>query len=67
MLSGEAANTYFIVFGLIWSGLEPTIYRTWGGHANNYTTDAGLEAMKYIVYLYFDIYAVKSSNTFHGI
>jgi hypothetical protein len=28
MLSGEATNTDFTVFGLTRSGLEPTIYRT---------------------------------------
>ena len=32
LLSGEATNTYFIVFGLNRSGLEPTIYRTRGEH-----------------------------------
>jgi hypothetical protein len=40
MLSGETANTNFIVFNLIWPGLEPTIYCTEGEYANNYTTDA---------------------------
>jgi hypothetical protein len=40
MLSGEATNTNFIVFGLTRSGLEPTIYRTRGEHANHCTTDA---------------------------
>ena len=40
MLSGEATNTNFIVFGLTRPGLELTIYRTWGEHANHYTTDA---------------------------
>jgi hypothetical protein len=40
MLSGEATNTNFIVFGLTWQGLEPTFYRTPGVHANHYTTDA---------------------------
>ena len=40
MLSGEATNTNFIVFGLTRLGLEPTIYRTQGKHANHYTTDA---------------------------
>ena len=33
MLSGEATNANFIVFGLTLSGLEPTIYRTLGEHA----------------------------------
>ena len=40
MLSGEATNTNFIIFGLTRSGLELTIYRTQGEHANHYTTDA---------------------------
>ena len=40
MLSGEALNTNFIVFGLTLSGFESTIYHTRGEHANQYTTDA---------------------------
>jgi len=40
MLSGEAANTNFIIFGLTHSGLESTIYRTRGEHANHYITNA---------------------------
>jgi len=35
VLSGEAGNFNFIVFGLTTSGLEPTIYHTRGEHANN--------------------------------
>ena len=42
MLSGEATNTNLIVFGLTQPGLEHTIYRTRGEHANNYTTDVVL-------------------------
>jgi hypothetical protein len=37
--SGEATHTNFIVLGLTRWGLEPTIYRTRGEHANHYTTD----------------------------
>jgi hypothetical protein len=40
VLSGEATNTNFIVFGLTQPGLEPMIYHTRGEHANHYTTDA---------------------------
>jgi hypothetical protein len=41
VLSEEATNTIFIVFGLTRSGLEPTIYRTRGEQqANHYATDA---------------------------
>jgi hypothetical protein len=40
MLSGEATNTNFIVFGLTRPGLQPTIYRTQGEHATKYATDA---------------------------
>jgi hypothetical protein len=34
MLSEKAANTNAIVFGLTGPGLDPTIYRTLGEHAN---------------------------------
>jgi hypothetical protein len=37
MLSGEATNIKFRVFGFTQSGLEPTIYRTLGEHANHFT------------------------------
>ena len=40
MLSGQATNINFIGFGLTRPGLEPTIYRTRGEHANHYATDA---------------------------
>jgi hypothetical protein len=40
VLSGEATNTNFIVFGLTRPGLEPIIYHTRGEHANYYTNDA---------------------------
>ena len=39
LLSREATNTNFIVFGLTRPGLEPTIYRIRGEHANHYATD----------------------------
>jgi hypothetical protein len=37
MLSREATHTNIIVFGLTRSGLELTIYRIRGKHANHYT------------------------------
>ena len=40
MLSGVATHTNYIVFGLIRSGLESTIYHTRDEYANHYTTDA---------------------------
>jgi hypothetical protein len=40
MLSGEATNTNFMVFGLTRSGLESTSYPTQGKNTNHYTTDA---------------------------
>ena len=40
MLSGEATNTNFLVFGLTRSGLQPRIYHTRGEHVDHYTTDA---------------------------
>jgi hypothetical protein len=36
LLSGEAANTSFIVFGVTRPAIKPTIYRE---YANHYTTD----------------------------
>ena len=41
---GEATNTNFIVFGFTRFGLELTMYRTRGEHANHYTT--GTDAVK---------------------
>jgi hypothetical protein len=48
ILSGEAINTNVIVVGLTRPGLERTIYRTRGEHANNYTTDK--VSMKWIIW-----------------
>jgi hypothetical protein len=42
MLSGEAINTDFVIFGLTQPWLEPKIYHTCGEHANHFTTDAVL-------------------------
>jgi hypothetical protein len=42
MLSGEATNTNFLVFGLTQPGLDPMIYRTQGEHADHYATDGVL-------------------------
>ena len=36
----EKQQIPILVFGLTQSGLEPTIYRTRGEHANNYATNA---------------------------
>ena len=40
MLSGEAANTNFIVFGLTRPWLKTMIYHTQGEKADHYTHDA---------------------------
>ena len=54
MLSGEAANTNFIVFAFTLPGLEPTIYRTRDEHANNDTTDQvlNIEYLEYCVNIF---------------
>lgn len=39
MLSGEATDAYFIVFGLTRLALEPTIYPTRPENANHYKTN----------------------------
>ena len=46
MLSGNAANTDFIVFGLIRPGLEPMIYHAQGEHGDHYAKDAVYENEK---------------------
>ena len=46
MLSRKAINTNFIAFGWTRQGLEPTIYHTWGIHANHYTTDVAFILQK---------------------
>jgi hypothetical protein len=46
MISGDATNTNFIVFGLTRLGVKPKIYRTRGKHANHYTTDLIYETNK---------------------
>jgi hypothetical protein len=56
----EATNTNFKVFGLIRPGLEPTIYRTRGQHANHYAIDAViLELNVMCFFLLFIFYFVK--------
>ena len=47
MLSEEATNTNFIVFGLTRPGLEPTIYLSQDEYANHYTADAVLTMYMY--------------------
>jgi len=39
-VNGERASTSFIVFGLIWSGIGPTIYSTRGKQACHWLTEA---------------------------
>ena len=47
MLSGEATNTNFIVFGLTRPGLKLTIYRTRDEHVNYYATDVVFNKLHY--------------------
>jgi hypothetical protein len=65
MFSGEVTNNNFIVFGLTRSGLKPTIYHTWGEHANHYTTDTvaffWLITIKTICFLRWQVMANKTS------
>jgi hypothetical protein len=48
-----ATNTNFIVFGLTWSGLEPTIYHTRGQHANHTVVEWLLFNAKCDIFSYF--------------
>jgi hypothetical protein len=49
LLSGEATNTNFIVFGLTRPGLETTTYRNRGKHANYYSTNAVAILLKLVL------------------
>jgi hypothetical protein len=62
VLSGEATNTNFIVFGFTQSGLKPTIYRTRDEHANHYTTDAVQDVVICMFYVIVD--KKKKVNTY---
>jgi hypothetical protein len=68
MLSGEATHTNFIVFSLTRSGIEPTIYRTRGEHANHYATDdRGLLLTRKLLHQGFLLVKLKSSlRKFYG-
>jgi hypothetical protein len=48
------------VFGLTWSGLEPTTYRNQGEHANNYTTDAEINGWN-VAYVHGKHYMITRS------
>jgi len=65
MLSGEATDAYFIVFGLTRSVLEPTIYSTPGEHAKHYTTDAVYPIMT--IYSIFNMGNTKGATSGAGI
>ena len=61
MLSGEATNTNFIVFGLTQSGHEPMIYQTRGVHYNHYTTNS--VAMDFVLILRYELTQKMNSST----
>ena len=51
LLSREATNTNFLIFGSPQSVLELTIYHTRGEHANHYSTDAVDHTMIAVIWL----------------
>jgi hypothetical protein len=59
VLSGEATNTNFIVFGLTQPGLELTIYRTGGEHSIYYPTDAVVFSTKLVVKMEITVHDLK--------
>ena len=59
VLSREAANTNFIVFGLTWPVLEYTIYRTRGEYANHYTTDPVMWSNQRVCSLNYYLYIIS--------
>jgi hypothetical protein len=65
VLSGEAINTIFLVFGLTRPELEITIYCTRGEHSNHYATDAvvyGIDSFLMMQSLICIIYIVSFLN-----
>ena len=56
VLTREATNTNFIVFGLTRSGLKPTIYHTRGEHTNHYSTDAVISSIDVCLPFYFSYF-----------
>jgi hypothetical protein len=52
-----------MVFGLTRPGLEPTIYRTQGEHANHYTTDV----VRWILICLIVVQENKTTSTCYGI
>ena len=72
MFNLEKANTSFIIFGLIWSGIESTIYHIRFEHAYNYITESfvskNLKVIVYIIILHFPIiYYIQYSCIYKGI
>ena len=70
MISGEAINTNFIVFGLTRPDVELTIYRTRGEHANHYANDAvvhGIDILLMIQSLICIIYIVSFLNIYQKV
>jgi hypothetical protein len=61
MLSGEAANIDFVIFGLTWPWLEPTIYRTQGEHTDNLTVYMSITSTIFCVYSSFNYWYFKGS------
>ena len=65
VLSWEATNTNFIVFELIRSEIEPTIYHTRGEHANQYITDVVNFLLKISLFFLLCITFVLSNSTWN--
>jgi hypothetical protein len=59
VLSGEAANTNFTVFGLTGPGIEPKISHTRSEQSNHYTTDLSL-TLTVICYIKMSLLSIDS-------
>jgi hypothetical protein len=62
VLSGEATHTNVTVFDLTRSGIEVTICRTRGGHANHYTTGTFPTKYNLISIRSFDLHMIGRSK-----
>jgi hypothetical protein len=63
VLSGEAANTNIIIFGLTQQGLKPMICHTLGEHANHNIVDAVISQREQNKLLSDDVHFVLDQHT----
>ena len=64
MLSEEAANTNFNVFGLTQLGIDPMTFHTWNEHANHYTIEAMIQINERMIQIALNLLVHVIPNAF---